>query len=88
MIATIIYDDANDRKLMELIPNEFPIFVNYIDSTSNPKEARRIKHIWSAKKEPFVLVETDDHEVMKVLYTESGDNAVNQLIKFINGSKN
>lgn len=90
MEATIIYNDLQDRKLMEIIPNQFPIFVKYIDSntTSGKKEARKIKHIWSARKEPFVILETDEHEVMKVFYTESGDSAINQLIKFINESKN
>lgn len=90
MIATIVYNEPQDRKLLELVPSQFPIFVNYINSNTatGKKEGRRIKHIWSARKEPFVLLETDEHEVMKVFYTESGDSAINQLIKFINENKN
>ena len=52
MIATIVYNEPQDRKLLELVPSQFPIFVNYINSNTatGKKEGRRIKHIWSARK--------------------------------------
>ena len=86
MRATIIYNNPQDKKLVDLIKVETPFFVNYIDSNTaiGQKESRKIKHIWSARKEPFVILETDDNEIMKVFYTESGDNAINQLIKYLN----
>ena len=44
MIATIVYNEPQDRKLLELVPSQFPIFVNYINSNTatGKKEGRRI----------------------------------------------
>ena len=85
MEAIVVYDNKKDKELLNLIDSKVPIFINYIDynTTNGRKEAFKVKSQWSAKKNPFVVVQ-EGEQIIKVFYSESG-NAINQLISFLNG---
>ena len=85
MEAIIVYDNKKDRKLLDLVDSKFPIFIEYVDSNTikGKKEAYRIKSHWAAKMNPFVIVQ-ENEKILKVFYTESGKNAVQQLINYLN----
>jgi hypothetical protein len=89
MTANVIYDNDKDRKLLELTPNKFPIFINFIDfnSINGRKEAYRIKGKWAARANPFVEVLDDEDKVLRCFYSEN-QSAINQLIQFLNESTN
>ena len=88
MEVTIVYDNKQDRKLVELIDTKLPFFVNFVDynTTNGRKEAYQIKSHWGAKLNPFVVVQ-EGEEIIKVFYSETS-NAVQQLINWLNESKN
>ena len=88
MEAIVIYDNKKDRELLDLIDSKFPIFIEYIDynTVSGRKEAFKIKSHWSAKMNPFIVVQ-DGEKIIKVFYSEK-NNAINQLINFLNEGKN
>jgi hypothetical protein len=88
MEAIVIYDNKKDRELLDLIDSKFPIFIEYIDynTVSGRKEAFKVKSHWSAKMNPFVVVQ-DGEKIIKVFYSEK-NNAINQLINFLNEGKN
>ena len=91
MEAIIVYDNNKDRELLELIDSKFPIFIHYINfnTVKGRKEAYRIKSEWGAKMNPFVVIEHDSSETLpQVFYTESGSNAIQQLINYLNDYKN
>lgn len=86
--VTIIYDDPQTKELFDMVPNIKELHVEYLD-VHNKKDrgsAFRIKRNWASRKNPFVVVKKDD-KVEKVFYSEDKDDAVNQLIKWINESK-
>ena len=88
MEAIVIYDNDKDREHLELVDSKFPIFISCIDfnTLKGRKEAYKIKAHWGAKLNPFVVVK-DNEKVLKVFYSER-DNAINQLINYLNASKN
>lgn len=82
--VTIVYDNKQDRELVELINTKLSFFVDFIDMNcvNGRKEGFKILNYWSAKKLPFVVVKEDDTEKLpKVFYSETG-NAINQFIKW------
>ncbi len=89
MEAIIVYDDKKDRELLNLVDSKFPIFIEYIDfnTVEGRKEAYRVKSYWGARKNPFVVVQ-EEEKIIKVFYTENGKNAIQQLINYLNESKN
>ena len=88
MTATVVYDNNKDRDLLNIINSKFPIFIEYIDyNTKNGrKEAFKIKSHWSAKLNPFVVI-TEGEDIIKVFYSET-QNAVQQLVNYLNDCKN
>lgn len=88
MNVTVVYDNDKDRELLESVDSKFPVFVNLINynSLKGRKEAFQIKSEWGARLNPFVTVEKDD-KIIKVFYSEK-NNAINQLIDYLNDSKN
>ena len=88
MEATIVYDNKKDRELLDLTDSKFPIFVHYVDfnTVDGRKEAYQIKGHWGARLNPFVVVQ-EGEEIVKVFYSETS-NAVQQLINWLNESKN
>lgn len=89
MIINVVFDNEKDRKLLELIPSNIPVFINFINfnTHSGRKEAYKIKGKWAAKVNPFVEVLDDDNKVLRCFYSEK-QSAINQLIQFLNGSTN
>ena len=85
MEAIIVYDNKKDKEFLDLIDSKVPIFVRYIDYNTKEgrKEAYQIKSHWAAKLNPFVVVQ-EDEEIIKVFYSESGKNAIQQLINYLN----
>lgn len=88
MEAIIVYDNKKDREFLDLIYSKFPIFVTYIDFNTKEgrKEAYRVKSHWGAIKNPFVVVQ-EDEKILKVFYSEK-NNAIHQLIDYLNENKN
>lgn len=88
MKTIIVYDNQKDRELLNQVDSKFPIFIEYINfnTVAGRKEAYRVKSHWGAIKNPFVIVEEND-KIIKVFYSEKS-NAINQLISFLNESKN
>ena len=88
MEAIVVYDNKKDKELLDLINSKVPIFIDYIDfNTQNGrKEAYKVKSYWGAKMNPFVVLK-EDEKIIKVFYSEK-NNAINQLITFLNDSKN
>ena len=85
MEAIIVYDNKKDKELLNLVNSKVPIFIKYIDfnTVEGRKEAYQIKSHWSAKMNPFVVIQ-EEEKIIKVFYTESGKNAVQQLINYLN----
>ena len=87
MEVKIVYDDKKDREFLSLVNSEIPIFVDYIDCNEQKKEAYKIKSHWAAVKNPFVVI-TDEDKIVKVFYSDAkGSNAIQQLINYLNDSK-
>ena len=92
--ATIVYEDIRDKELLNLIDSKVPIFIEYIDfnTVNGRKESYRVKSLWAAKKNPFIVVVDKDNndKVVKVFYSDGkGNNAVQQFINYLNNeSKN
>lgn len=84
---TVIYDNEQDKELLNLIDTTVPFFVDYIDMNNykGRKDGFKILNYWSAKKLPFVVIESDESAPI-VKYSEIGENAVNQLIKWLNNA--
>jgi len=83
--VTIIYDNPQTIELFNMVPNKKDIFVEYID-INNQKDrsnAVNLKRAWGARKNPFVIVKNKDN-IEKIFWSEGKDDAVNQLIKWIN----
>ncbi len=89
MEAIIVYSDNKDKELVELTNILTPIFMKYIDynTIEGKKEAYKIKSHWSAKKNPFVVVK-EGEKIIKVFYSEQNGNAIQDLINYLNDSKN
>ena len=83
MQATVVYENKKDRELLNLIYSEVPLFIDYIDfNTKNGrKEAYAVKSKWSAKLNPFVVLQ-EGEKIIKVFYSEKG-NAIQQLINYL-----
>lgn len=82
MDITVVYDDIKDKDFLELQDFKIPCFLTYIN---NKKESYKVKSYWGAKKSPFVILK--DTDFTKVFYSDiKGDNAIIQLINYLNGS--
>lgn len=86
MEVIIVYSNRKDKEFMNLIDSQTPIFIDYIDSITDKKKAFQIKSHWGARLDPFVVVK-ENEEIIKVFYSEK-ENAINQLINYLNGSTN
>lgn len=86
----VIYNNNKDRELLNKVNISIPFFVDYINmnSINDRKNGMKLMGHWSAKKLPFVIIEKDDNSLPIIKYSDVGENAVNQLIKFLNESSN
>lgn len=85
----VVYDNNKDKELLSQIDTTVPFFIDYIDmnTTNGRKVGFKLLNYWSAKKLPFVVIEDEDQNVLPIVkYSEVGENAINQLIKFINAN--
>lgn len=85
----VVYDNNKDKELLNQIDTTVPFFIDYIDmnTTNGRKVGFKLLNYWSAKKLPFVVIEDEDPNVLPIVkYSEVGENAINQLIKFINAN--
>ena len=81
----ITYDDEQDRELLEMVNTKTPAYLHFYDmkTTEGKKGGWKVKSKYSAKLDPFVLIQKDREET--VFYSDGGKNAVRQLIKWLNG---
>lgn len=90
MNIQIVYDNEKDKELLNLIDTTVPFYVDYINinSAKGRKEGFKLMNYWSAKKLPLVIIKLDNTTPI-VKYSDIGENAINQLIKYLNDrSKN
>lgn len=85
--VTIVYDNKQDKELLNLIDTTVPFFVDYIDmnTTKGRKEGFKLMNYWSARKLPLVVIKSDKLDATPIVkYSDVGENAINQLIKYLN----
>lgn len=84
MIDIYITHNDPDRNIWDSIPGELSPFVHILDigSIKERSKAYKLKQEWAARQDPFCLVE-EDGKAVKAFYSETGDDAINQLIKFM-----
>lgn len=83
----IVYDNEQDKELLDLIDIAVPFFVDYINvnTSKGRKEGFKLMNYWSARKLPLVVIKTDKLDAMPIVkYSDIGENAINQLIKYLN----
>ena len=87
MNAVVVYDNIKDKELLDKINLGVPFFIDYINvnTVKGKKESYKIKSRWGAKLNPFIELYDDENKIIKVFYSEK-QNAVNQLISYLNGS--
>lgn len=85
----VIYNNDKDKELLNLVDTTIPFFVDYVNmnTVKGRKEGIKLMNYWGAKKVPFVVIEDSDSKSPIIKYSDVGENAVNQLIKFLNESK-
>lgn len=86
MEAVVVYDNKKDRELLNSVDSKFPLFIHYINfnTPKGRKESYKVKSHWGAIKNPFVVL-TENDNVIDIFYSEK-DNAINQLINYLNDS--
>lgn len=87
MNAVVVYDNIKDKELLDKINLGVPFFIDYINvnTVKGKKESYKVKSHWGAKLNPFIELYNDENKIIKVFYSEK-QNAVNQLISYLNGS--
>lgn len=91
MDIQIVYDNKKDKELLNHIDTAIPFFINYIDmnTVNGRKLGINLMNYWGAKKLPLVVIESDNKEDLPIIkYSDIGENAINQLIRYLNESKN
>lgn len=80
----IVHDSSNIEDVIWTIPTEIEPFIHFLDinSKKDRSKAFKFKQHWGARKNPFCLMEKDGKPV-KAFYSESGDDAITQLINFL-----
>lgn len=80
----IVYSDPKDLQLLNITNSKQQPFIHsyYINSLEDRSKGFKLKAAWGAKLDPFVYLEIDG-KPHKCFYTETGENAVSQLIKFL-----
>lgn len=82
-----IYVVHNNPDIIENIWNassQIEPFIHILDigSKLDRSKAFKFKQEWGARKDPFCLIE-EDGKAVKAFYSETGEDAVVQLINFI-----
>jgi hypothetical protein len=82
MQINIIFNNLKDKELFDLFDLTTPYFVEYIDvnTTKGKKEGYKLLNYYGSKKLPFVVL--NNNEDKKIFYSDSGSNAIVQLINY------
>lgn len=87
MNGTLVKITFNDRKQLEKLDVskysdiEFSIYDSL--SRKDMKKAQTLKSHWAARLDPFIVVEKNN-KVIKAFYSESKDDVIESLIKYLN----
>lgn len=86
--ATLVYDKDSDKELflnsnLRIAPTIELCNMNTLDGR---KKGFKIKGVWSAKKNPFIVI-SEDNNPIKCFYSEN-DFENNAIIQFINEYSN
>lgn len=82
MEVYLVYDDIKDKEWIEKMDNRkfYYKFFN-MHKKSDISKGFKIKEEWAAKLNPFILIKQDDKPI-KCFYSETGENAVSQFLKW------
>jgi hypothetical protein len=80
----VVHSNPNVEDIIWSVPTEAQPFFHFldIDSKKDRSKAFKFKQEWGARKNPFCLLEKDG-KAIKAFYTETGDDAIEQLIKYL-----
>jgi hypothetical protein len=80
----IVHDNINAEDIIWSAPSNAQPFFHFLDISTKKDRSKafKLKQEWGAKKTPFCLIEKDDKPI-KAFYTESGEDAIEQLIKYL-----
>ena len=80
----IVHDNPNVEGIIWNTPLEVEPFFHFLDigSKKDMSKAYKFKQIWGARKNPFCLIE-EDGKAVKAFYTETGDDAIEQMLKYL-----
>ncbi len=80
----IVHNSPNSEDIIWSTPMDVEPFFHFLDADSKKDKSKafKLKQEWGARKNPFCLVEKDS-KVIKAFYTESGEDAIKQLIKYL-----
>lgn len=80
----IVHDTPIVEDVIWSIPTTLEPFIHFMDigSKKDKSKAFKFKQEWGARQNPFCVIEKDG-KAIKAFYTETGDNAINQLIKYL-----
>lgn len=83
MEVHVVYNDNSQKERLEEIFKESPFSFTFIDVRGKEKKnAWALKSHWGAKEDPFAIV-MDRDKAIKAFYSETGENVINELIKFL-----
>lgn len=80
----IVHDNPNVEDIIWNTPMEVEPFFHLLDTGSKKDKSKafKLKQEWGARKDPFCLI-TSDNNPVKAFYTETGEDAISQLIKYL-----
>lgn len=85
----ITYVDKQDREFLEKVETKLSVYLHFfnMDIIQEKKDGWKVKNQCGAKSDPFVLVKDSEDKIIRAFYSESGKNAINQLIEFLNANQ-
>ena len=80
----VVHNDPDVIKDIWEVSCEIEPFIHIMDigSKLDKSKAFKFKQEWGARKDPFCLIE-EDGKAIKAFYSETGEDAVSQLIKYL-----
>lgn len=85
-VYLVYNDDSQLRKIGGTYTLKVSPFFHFIDSRTlnGRKEAFQLKGSWGARMDPFAICMEGDKAV-KAFYSETGEDVIDSLIKYLNG---
>ena len=80
----IVHDNPNVEDIVWQVPTSLQPFFHFMDTGSKKDKSKafKFKQDWGARMNPFCLISEGDKGI-KAFYTESGEDAIQQLIKYL-----